>query len=99
MCNGLIVAMPFWSNEEWRARIGSSWCALGRPFKSSGSHHSYDFFVLSGRTMLQAVYVLMALMLVQGVISINGYVTGCQRQLKSESQTIDSVTVEIMIVQ
>ena len=21
--------MPFWSNEEWRARIGSSWCALG----------------------------------------------------------------------
>ena len=33
--------MPLWSNEEWRARIGSSWCALGRPAlqsKSSGSH-------------------------------------------------------------
>ena len=25
--------MPLASNEEWRARIGSSWCALGRPFK------------------------------------------------------------------
>ena len=25
--------MPIASNEEWRARIGSSWCALGRPFK------------------------------------------------------------------
>ena len=26
--------MPLWSNEEWRARIGSSWCALGRPFNT-----------------------------------------------------------------
>ena len=25
--------MPYWSIGEWRARIGSSWCALGRPFK------------------------------------------------------------------
>ena len=23
--------MPLWSIAEWRARIGSSWCALGRP--------------------------------------------------------------------
>ena len=26
--------MPLGSIEEWRARIGSSWCALGRPFKT-----------------------------------------------------------------
>ena len=26
--------MPLWSNEEWRARIGSCWCALGRPFNT-----------------------------------------------------------------
>ena len=26
--------MPLWSIGEWRARIGSSWCALGRPFKT-----------------------------------------------------------------
>ena len=23
--------MPLWSVEEWKARIGSSWAALGRP--------------------------------------------------------------------
>ena len=27
--------MPYWSIAEWRARIGSSWCALGRPLKTS----------------------------------------------------------------
>ena len=32
--------MPLWSIGEWRARIGSSWCALGRPFKTNlSSHH------------------------------------------------------------
>ena len=28
--------MPLWSNEEWRARIGSSWCAIGRPIVHRG---------------------------------------------------------------
>ena len=28
-----ITRMPYWSIGEWRARIGSSWCALGRPIK------------------------------------------------------------------
>ena len=27
--------MPLWSVEEWRARIGSSWAALGRPVRCS----------------------------------------------------------------
>ena len=26
--------MPYWSIGEWRARIGSSWWAMGRPFKT-----------------------------------------------------------------
>ena len=26
--------MPLWSVEEWRARIGSCWCALGRPINT-----------------------------------------------------------------
>ena len=30
--------MPLWSVQEWRARIGSSWCALGRPIKSKSSY-------------------------------------------------------------
>ena len=29
-----VVAMPLGSIAEWRVRIGSSWCALGRPFKT-----------------------------------------------------------------
>ena len=79
------VAMPLWSNEEWRARIGSCWCALGRPFKTDKSSGDYQSCALSGRAMLQAVYVLMAMILVQGVKSINGCVNECQRQLKSKS--------------
>ena len=81
--------MPLWSNEEWRARIGSCWCALGRPFKTDKSSGSYPSCALSGRA-IQAVYVLMALILVQGLKSINECVIGCRRQLKSELQTIDS---------
>ena len=30
--------MPLESIQEWRARIGSSWCALGRPMKSKSPH-------------------------------------------------------------
>ena len=26
--------MPLWSVQEWRARIGSCWSALGRPFNT-----------------------------------------------------------------
>ena len=93
------VAMPLASVEEWRARIGSSWCALGRPFKmrkSSGNYRSFG--AVSGSAMLQAiasVYVLVAMVLaltrdttvaalVRGVESINGCVSECQRQIKSE---------------
>ena len=27
-------AMPLWSNEDWCARIGSCWCALGQSFNT-----------------------------------------------------------------
>ena len=86
VCVSILKAMPLWSNEEWRARIGSCWSALGRPGKSATSPgNRYDYLVLSGRTMLQAVCVLLTLILVQGIKSINGCVSGCQRQL-SESK-------------
>lgn len=29
--------MPLASVQEWRARIGTCWCALGRPIKSQSS--------------------------------------------------------------
>ena len=92
-----IEAMPLASVKEWRARIGSSWCALGRPFKASKSPGNYrSFAALSGSAMLQAVYTyaLMAMVLaltrdtaavfIRGTESINGCVNECQRQIKSE---------------
>jgi hypothetical protein len=78
--------MPLASIEEWRARIGSCWYTLGRPFKtrkSSGNYRSYAA-ALSGSAILQAVHALMAMVLVQGVESINGCVIECQRWIKSE---------------
>ena len=33
----LLIIMPLWSVQEWRARIGTSWCALGRPVRSKSS--------------------------------------------------------------
>ena len=89
-------AMPLASVEEWRARIGSCWCALGRPFKASNSSGNYrgSFAALSGSAILQAVYALMVMVLaltqdttvvfVQGVENFNGCVSECQRQIKSE---------------
>ena len=90
------IAMPLASVEEWRARIGSCWCALGRPFKTSKSSGDYrSFAALSpGSAMLQAVYALVAMVLaltrnvaavfIRGVESVNGCVNECQRQIESE---------------
>ena len=33
--------MPFGSIEEWRACIGTSWCALGRPVKKRSCRLKY----------------------------------------------------------
>ena len=86
--------MPLASVEEWRARIGSSWFALARPFKTSKLSENYrSFAALSGGVMLQAVYALMVLALtrdagayVRGAKSINGCINECQRRIKSELQ-------------
>ena len=86
-------AMPLASVEEWKARIGSCWCALGRRFKANKSSGNYQSFtILSGSAVLQTVYALVAMVLTQdtavvfvrGVESINECVSECQRQIKSE---------------
>ena len=97
MSQSAAEAMPLASVEEWRARIGSCWCALGRPFKTSNYKSSGDyrsFAALSGSAMLQAVYALVVMVLaltrdaavvfIRGVESVNGCVNECQRQIKSE---------------
>ena len=35
----MFSSMPLWGVEEWRARIGGSWAALGRTFPSCQSSH------------------------------------------------------------
>ena len=94
-----IEAMPLASVKEWRARIGSSWCALGRPFKASKSPGNYrSLAALSGSAMLQAICALMVMVLaltrattiefIRGAKSVNGCVNDCRRQIKSEWRTM-----------
>lgn len=59
--------MPLWSNEEWRARIGSSWCALGRPMKS-GSPGSRGKSLRLGAVLVvvsEVIMIMIALLQLQ----------------------------------
>ena len=53
--------MPLWSIGEWRARIGSSWCALGRPFKTRSPFRGGGRRVL--RALIRSDMVTMIIML------------------------------------
>ena len=81
-----VSTMPLGSVQEWRARIGSSWCALGRAIKSavSGGGPTRQ---LCGEAMLQVLYVLMMLTLVvviQRIRKINKCVSGYHMELRSK---------------
>ena len=56
------LTMPLWSNEEWRARIGSSWCAIGRPVKGNLSIRcqgkKWGLLPLSSETMLWCRFLM-----------------------------------------
>ena len=81
--------MPLGSVEEWRARIGSSWCALGRPVKSvCGGGVTRP---MSGEVMLQVLYVLMMLTLVvviQRVRKMNKSLSDYHKELRSKTKLI-----------
>ena len=56
------IAMPLWSVEEWRARIGSCWCALGRPFNTRFTRNrGKSRRVLTLRQLLTMVIMMMLL--------------------------------------
>ena len=80
------VTMPLWSNEEWKARIGSSWCAIGRSIKCKSSvSHGSGTLQLSGGTMLQVVSMVMMMILmaiITGIDTIKNQLTGCRRALQ-----------------
>jgi hypothetical protein len=84
--------MPLWSNEEWRARIGSSWCAIGRPFKchSSTSHHQGNVFghlllSISAERMLQCGFLLTMIAIVTGCDHLTGLIKRCKRATKGNN--------------
>lgn len=56
--------MPLWSVEEWRARIGSCWCTLGRPFNTrstrSGGKSQRVLTLHQVTTMVIAMMLLIA---------------------------------------
>ena len=56
--------MPYWSITEWRAHIGSSWCALGRPFKTRSPFRGK---VPRGLTLSQGLTTMLLLILSIGV--------------------------------
>ena len=57
------VVMPLGSIAEWRARIGSSWCALGRPFKTRSPFRGGAGRLQTPLTLNQAV-IMMAILII-----------------------------------
>ena len=55
--------MPQWSVAEWRARIGGSWLAIGRPFKTKSSYSRGAGWVLRVLTMNQFVTMTINMMI------------------------------------
>ena len=82
------TTMPLCSNEEWRARIGSSWCALGRPFKrnSSVAHQGIVLGYLQLRVSAGAILRYGLLMMVMAIIAGCGILVSwslrCGRAIK-----------------
>ena len=69
--------MPYWSIAEWRARIGSSWCALGRPQKIKSSIRHGTRMVKKELTLNRVVTMMIILVMLVGTnIGIRGFVAG-----------------------
>lgn len=64
--------MPLWSNEQWRACIGSSWCVIGRPFKyiKTSSHQGkvlgYLQLVISAREIFLYGFLMAVITIITG---------------------------------
>ena len=56
--------MPQGSVAEWRARIGSSWCALGRPFKTRSPFRCSAGQLKTAKLTLNEVVTMMMILIV-----------------------------------
>ena len=61
--------MPQWSVAEWRARIGGSWLAIGRPIKSKSSSPCGGAGCMQRVLTMNRVVTMMSLTLV--LIGVN----------------------------
>ena len=64
-----VLVMPQWSVAEWRARVGGSWLAIGRPIKSKSSSSSGGAGCMQQVLTMNCVVIMMSLMLV--LIGVN----------------------------
>ena len=78
--------MPYYSIAEWRARIGSSWCALGRPFKIKSTLKHGARVIKKELTLNRVVTMMILMIMLVGVnIAVRGLVTvGHHHQLISQ---------------
>ena len=94
--------MPLWSIGEWRARIGSSWCALGRPFKTRSPFRGGGGGgrVLRALTRSDVVTMIIMLMVLIGInfglriLVMRGY----HRSLESELLEANRNTLTDLII-
>ena len=90
--------MPYWSIGEWRARIGSSWCALGRPFKTRSPFRGKTQRDL---TLSRGVATLFLLIMSIGInLWLHTLVArGCHLPLLSECMLYDMVRTLLIMNQ
>ena len=89
------ITMPLWSNEEWRARIGSSWCAIGRPFKcKSSTNHQGNLLghlllrIISAERILQCGFLMAMLAIITGYDLLTRLIKRCKGAAKGNCGTI-----------
>ena len=88
-----IVIMPQWSVAEWRARIGGSWLAIGRPFKTKSSFSRGAGWVRRVLTMNQVVTMTIMMIILIGTnlalcALMNG---GYHRPIIGQYNFVDSI--------
>ena len=59
--------MSYWSVAQWRASIGSSWCALGRPIKTRSPYRGGGGCSHTMFTHVRAVSMIIMLMVFVGI--------------------------------
>ena len=90
--------MSYWSIGQWRASIGSSWCALGRPIKTRSPYRGGGGCSHTMLTRTRAVSMIIMLMVFVGIhLQLCSLVrSGCSLSFESESYSIEIIESELL---